>query len=100
MKNLIVRTVTGLLFVAVLVGSIVFSPYTFGLMFLIITGLSTIEFCSIVNRRDDVQVNTFITTLASCCLFVGTYASALGYADFVLALPFAAFMPSSIFVTA
>ena len=93
MKNLIVRTVTGLLFVAVLVGSIVFSPYTFGLMFLIITGLSTIEFCSIVNRRDDVQVNTFITTLARCCLFVGTYASALGYADFVLALPFAAFMP-------
>lgn len=93
MKNLVVRTITGVLFVAALVASIVYSPYTFGLMFLIITALSTIEFCSIVNRRDDVQVNTFITTLASVCLFLGVYAHASGYADAVLALPFAAFMP-------
>lgn len=93
MKNLVVRTITGVLFVAALVASIVYSPYTFGLMFLIITALSTIEFCSIVNRRDDVQVNTFITTLASVCLFLGVYVHASGYADAVLALPFAAFMP-------
>ena len=44
MKNLIMRSITGVLFVAVLVGAIVGGPMTFAVLFALITGLSLWEF--------------------------------------------------------
>ena len=54
MKNLIIRTVTGVLFVALLVGGIACSPITFALLFALVTVLtlwefSTIDFCQIAD---------------------------------------------------
>ena len=60
MKNLIIRAASGILFVALLVGCIVSHPYAYTLLFAIITGLTTWEFCSIVNKNADLQVNRFI----------------------------------------
>ena len=50
-KNLCLRTATGIAFVAVLVGGILWSNVTFTLLFAVITGLSVWEFCQVVNRR-------------------------------------------------
>lgn len=69
-KNLIVRTVTGVAFVAVLVGCILWGYVSFTLLFAAITALCTREFCHIVNRRQDVQVNTAICTVSGLYLFM------------------------------
>ena len=50
-KNLCLRTATGIAFVAVLVGGILWSNVTFTLLFAVVTGLSVREFCQVVNRR-------------------------------------------------
>ena len=49
-KNLCLRTATGIAFVAVLVGGILWSNVTFTLLFAVITGLSVWECCQVVNR--------------------------------------------------
>ncbi len=67
-SNLIVRTVTGVLFVAVMVTGMAFRPEALILLFALITGLTTWEYCGIVNRREDISVNRFITTAAAVYL--------------------------------
>lgn len=77
MHNLILRTVTGVLFVVVMVASIIYSPVTFSAVFTIIAALTTWEFATIVNRRDDVHINRLICALASAYLFVATWCCGL-----------------------
>ncbi len=69
MSNFILRAVTGILFVAVIVGSFL-RPETMMLLFAIITGLTIWEFGGLVNRREGITVNRFITTVAGIYLFL------------------------------
>lgn len=78
MNNFITRTLTGILFVAVLVGCIVYSPYAFGLLFFIVVILSMSEFCHIVNAQEGVQVNTLITTMAGGYMFLAFFGYVSG----------------------
>lgn len=82
MKNLIIRTLTGIVFVAVMVGGILYSPMTCSLLFLFITILCVWEFTGLAHLYEDVQVNRFITTVAGACLYLGFF----GYAASVAAL--------------
>lgn len=88
MKNFIIRTITAIIFVVVLVGSIVYGPKTMHLLFSIITFLAVREFCNIVNEQDDVHVNTFITSLAGVLLFGAFYMYCSGSCDASIFLPF------------
>ena len=72
------RTLTGIVFVAVMVGGILWSPLTCGVLFLLITVLSVWELTGLVNARPDVQVNRFITTVAASCLYLGFFGFAAG----------------------
>ena len=74
MKNLIIRAITGALFVIVLVGGIVFNPYSLLLLFTVITALTVWEFTTIANRHMHLHVNRFITTVAAAYLFVAVWA--------------------------
>ena len=74
MKNLIIRAITGALFVIVLVGGIVFNPYSLLILFTVITALTVWEFTTIVNRHMYLHVNRFITTVAAAYLFVAVWA--------------------------
>lgn len=69
MSNLVQRSLTGILFVLVLVGGIVLSPMTFAAVFAAVTGLAVWEFSTIVNRHGGAQVNRFINTVAAVYLF-------------------------------
>lgn len=69
-NNFIQRTITGVLFVIVLVGSILCSPLSFGILFAIISALSVHEFGQIVNRSGEVSVNKTITALSGAYLFL------------------------------
>ena len=69
MKNLLLRTVTGVLFVAAVVGSFL-RPETMVLLFALVTALTIWEFGGLVNQREGVTVNRFITSVAGVYLFL------------------------------
>ncbi len=74
MKNLIIRTITGALFVILLVGGIVFHPYSMLILFTLISAMTVWEFTTIVNRNMHLHVNRFITSVAGAYLFVAVWA--------------------------
>ncbi len=90
MKNFITRTVTAILFVAVLIGCIVYNAFSFGILFCLITVLSVAEFCRIVNARDDVQVNTPIASMSGGLLFAAFFCYNIGQCNAAIFLPYLA----------
>ena len=68
MKNFIVRTITGIIFVAAIVASFL-RPEAMVLLFSIVTGLTIWEFTGLVNERSGVSVNRFISTVAGVYFF-------------------------------
>ncbi len=71
MNNFIIRTITGILFVAIMVTGICLRGDAMILLFAIITGLSIWEFCGLVNEHvADTTVNRFIATAAGVYLFL------------------------------
>ena len=68
MKNFIVRTITGIIFVAAIVTSFL-RPEAMVLLFSIVTGLTIWEFTGLVNERENVNVNRFISTVAGVYFF-------------------------------
>jgi len=71
MNNFIIRTITGILFVAIMVTGICLRGDAMILLFAIITGLSLWEFCGLVNEHvADTTVNRFIATAAGVYLFL------------------------------
>ena len=68
MKNFIVRTITGIIFVAAIVASFL-RPEAMVLLFSIVTGMTVWEFTGLVNEREHVTVNRFISTIAAVYFF-------------------------------
>ena len=74
MKNLILRTITGILFVVCLVAGIVWNPFSLLILFTAITALTVWEFTTIANRHMGLHVNRFITTITAAYLFAAVWA--------------------------
>lgn len=88
-KNLIVRTITGVLFVAVMVGGIVFRPDLFILLFAAITGLTIWEYTGLVSDLEKVTVNRFISTVAAVYFFLAVAGLQLHLVEgFVVFVPY------------
>ncbi len=68
MNNFIVRTITGIIFVAAVVASFL-RPEAMVLLFALVTGLTVWEFTGLVNERPGVTVNRFICTVAGVYFF-------------------------------
>jgi phosphatidate cytidylyltransferase len=68
MKNFIVRTITGVIFVAAVVASFL-TPEGMVALFALVTGLTVWEFTGLVNDRPGVTVNRFICTVAGVYFF-------------------------------
>ena len=68
MKNFIIRTITGIIFVAAIVASFL-RPEAMVLLFSIVTGLTIWEFTGLVNDRPGVTINRFICTVAGVYFF-------------------------------
>lgn len=73
MKNLIIRTLTGILFVGLLVGCIVGGPMPFAVLFATITGMTVWEFTSLMNNKYEASMNRMITTVAGVYLFFAVF---------------------------
>lgn len=65
MKNLYVRAITGILYVALLVGSLLWSDISFALFFAAVVGLSVWEFCTVINENLNASVNRFIASIGA-----------------------------------
>ncbi len=74
MNNLTIRSITGLIFVVVVIGCILWNPFAYATLFALITGLTTWEFCSLMNRHQNCQINRVITTTASVYFFAAVMA--------------------------
>ena len=68
MRNFIVRTITGVLFVAAVVCCFL-RPEAMVFFFVLVTGLAIWEFTGLVNELEGVQVNRMICTVAGVCFF-------------------------------
>lgn len=95
MSNLVVRTLTGIVFIAVLIGGTMLSPLTFTLLFAVVTGLTMWEFSTNVNTYTGASVNRLINTVAGVYLFL----SFAGYcADYVPSKAFIPYLVSVIYL--
>lgn len=67
-KNLVTRTVAGVVLVAVIIAATIWSPYSFGLLFMLISLLATQELLKLLTKR-----TTFLGGV-SAVLFLAIYA--------------------------
>lgn len=77
-KNLIVRTITGVLFIAIMVSGFL-RPQAMVFLFSLITGLTIWEYCSLVNELKTVTVNRFIATVAGVYFLLAVAGINSGY---------------------
>lgn len=78
MKNLIMRTLTGVVFVALMVSSILYGPISFGILFALVTGMSMWEYTGLINQRSDVSLNRLISVVAAVYLFCAFWGYSSG----------------------
>ena len=77
-SNFIKRAITGILFVAILVGCILYNSFSFGILFMAISALTIYEFGQLVNSRaEGANVNKTIIMLGGAYLFLAVMDSAL-----------------------
>ena len=92
MKNFIQRAITGVIFVAILIGCIIGGPLSFGILFCLISALATVEFCQLMNQQEDVQVNRNICTLGSIALFLCFFFYGMNPAETGIFIPYLAIL--------
>ena len=88
MKNLVVRALTGIVFVAIILGAILVNPVLFAVVFAAITALAIWEFCSLVNAREDVHANRFICTVGGVYLFFAFFGYSINYSGASIFIPY------------
>lgn len=95
MKNLLLRTFTGGIFVLLVLAGIWFGPYSFVAAFGLITVLCLYEFYQLVNKLPSVSVRPLINCAGGLYLFVAGYLHlSSGIPVVVLALPYVLYILS------
>lgn len=87
MKNMAVRAVTGILFVAAIVVCFM-NPVAMAFLFAIATGLTVWEFTGLVNNREGVDTNRFICTVAGVYLFLAITGFTSGQTPSTVFIPY------------
>ncbi len=87
-KNLILRSITGILFVLVVAGCILYGAPAYSILFAIVTAMTTWEFCSIVNKNLQLQTNRFITTASCIYLYFAIMGFNLNIAGSEIFIPY------------
>ena len=77
MNNFVKRTLSGILFVALIIGSILLSQFAFAAVFALISGLAVLEFHKLTNSAS-VNVNSVVGLTGALLLFVSSFLHASG----------------------
>ena len=91
-NNFIQRAVTGVLFVVVLVGCILYSPLSFGILSTLISALSVYEFTHLMNQSGEVSINKAIAGLGGAYLFLALMGFCTQATDARVFLPYLALL--------
>jgi phosphatidate cytidylyltransferase len=78
MNNFLMRTLSGFFFVVIIIGSILLGPYTFALVFTIISGWTVFEFHKLTNQQSEVQVLPILSVIGAVILFLTSFLYASG----------------------
>ena len=92
MKNLIIRALTGIIFVVVLISAICIHPIFFLILFCIITGLTLWEFGGLVKHYENANLQRTVNMLGGVYLFIATFVYANGLTDGKIFLPYLLFI--------
>ena len=92
MNNFIKRTLTGLIFVGVLVSAILFSAYTFAILFGLITALSLWEFYGLLDHYQNAALKRAVSTAGGVYFFAACFLNASGVAGGIVFLPYILFI--------
>ncbi|MBR4297044.1 MAG: phosphatidate cytidylyltransferase [Bacteroidaceae bacterium] len=95
MKNFIIRAITGLLFAAVLIGSILYNPISLIVLFSIVAALTIWEFSTIVNNHAGASINRLISAAAG---FYLVFATGWYQLDLISALDFTPYLLTLIYL--
>ena len=88
-NNFIKRAITGVLFVAILVGCILYDAFSFGILFTVISALTIYEFGQLVNMRaEGVKINKTINMLGGAYLFLAIMGFCIDAADSKIFIPY------------
>lgn len=87
MNNFVVRTITGVLFVAIIVAGFL-NPTAMVALFALVTGLTVWEFTGLVNERAGVTVNRFISTVAGVYFFLAMAGTCSGFTPSTVFIPY------------
>ena len=87
MKNLITRSITGVLFIAIIVVCFM-CPEGMIMVFALVTGLTVWEYTGLVNQIDGVTVNRFISTAAGVYLFLAIAGFCSGITPSAVFIPY------------
>jgi phosphatidate cytidylyltransferase len=69
MKPIVTRSLSGIVYVSLILFAILHSSYAFGIIFIIISALTTYEFHKLTNQQVGINVNIWLAVLESCFLF-------------------------------
>ena len=92
MKNLIIRALTGIIFVVVLISAIYIHPIFFLILFCIITGLTLWEFGGLFKHFEIANLQGTVNVLGGVYLFIATFVYANGLTDGKIFLPYLLFI--------
>lgn len=92
MRNFITRTITGVLFVAVVVGCILFNPLSFGFLFALISALTVHEFCHLMSQNGEVYIGKITNSLGAFYLFLAFMVYSMGTDSARIFGPYLAFL--------
>lgn len=88
MKNILLRTGTGIAYVAIITGGILFNSYTFLVLFCLVIILCLWEFYGLVNDGKRARINKWVSSAGGVLLFVSTYLFATGAFNHVVFFPY------------
>jgi phosphatidate cytidylyltransferase len=92
MTNLVKRSLSGALFVAVIIGSILLGSIVFAGVFSIVCALAVHEFHKITNHKQDVEVSLWLPIIGSLILFISSYVSASGLINLPIYIVYGSYM--------
>lgn len=87
-NNFLQRAITGILFVAIIVGCILYDPLAFGTLFVIVSALTIREFGHLVNQSGEVSINRTITMLGGAYLFLAIMGFCIDAAGSKIFIPY------------
>lgn len=87
-NNFLQRAITGVLFVAIITGCILYNPLAFGTLFVIASALTVREFGHLVNQGGEVSINKTITMLGGAYLFLAIMGFCIDAAGSNIFIPY------------